>query len=68
MNLENGKTNESHQFVLILSQRSDLKSSNKHVALQNLSIYYTWKSIREQYMNHKLKIYLLHLERYKRTV
>ena len=68
MNPENGKTNESHQFVLILSQRSDLKSSNKHVALQNLSIYYTWKSIREQYMNHKLKIYLLHLERYKRTV
>ena len=25
-----------------------LRSSNKHVALQNLSIYYTWKNIRKQ--------------------
>ena len=29
------------EFVLNLSQRLDLRSSNKHVALQNLSIYYT---------------------------
>ena len=30
MNTENSKTNESHKFVLNLSQRLDLKSSNKH--------------------------------------
>ena len=41
MNMENSKTNESHKFVLNFSQRLDLKRSNKHVALQNLSIYYT---------------------------
>ena len=41
MNTENSKTNEPHKFVLNLSQRLDLKSSNKYVALQNLSIYYT---------------------------
>ena len=42
MNTANNKTNESHKFVLNLSQRLDLKSEDKHVALQNLSICYTW--------------------------
>ena len=41
MNTENSKTNEPHKFVFDLSQRLDFRSSNKHVALQNLSIYYT---------------------------
>ena len=36
---ENSKTNEPHKFVLNFSQRLDLRISNKHVALQNLSIY-----------------------------
>ena len=39
MNTEKSKTNEPHQFILNLSQRVDLRSSNKHVVLQNLSIY-----------------------------
>ena len=56
MNTENSKTSEPHTFVLNLSQRLDSRSSNKHVALQNLSIYYTWKSVRKQYKNDKLKI------------
>ena len=43
-NTENNLTNEPYKFVLDLSQRLHLKSSNKHVALQNLYIYYTWKS------------------------
>ena len=43
MNTENRKTNEPHKFVLNLSRRLDLRSSNKHVALQNLSISYMWK-------------------------
>ena len=43
MNMENSKTNEPQKLVLNLSQRLDLRSSNKHAALQNLSIYYTWK-------------------------
>ena len=49
MNTENSKTNEPHKFVLNLPQRLDLKSSNKHVALQNLSIHYTRKNTRKQY-------------------
>ena len=42
MNMENSKTSEPHTFVLNLLQMLDLRSSDKHVALQNLSIYYTW--------------------------
>ena len=56
MNSENSKSNEPHKFVLNLSQKVDLKSSNKHVALQNLSIYCRWKNSRKQHKNNKLKI------------
>ena len=56
MSREYNKTNEPHKFVLYLSQRLDLKTSNRHVAFQNLSIYYTWENIRKQYKNNKLKI------------
>ena len=38
------------------SQGLDLRSSNKHIALQIISIYYTWKNIKKQYKNDKLKI------------
>ena len=56
MNTKISKTNEPHKFVLNFSQRLDLRSSDKHVAFQNLSIYYTWKNIRKHYKNNKLKI------------
>ena len=44
MNIENSKTNETKKFVLNFSQRLNSISSDKHVALQNLSIYYTWNN------------------------
>ena len=56
MNTENSKTNEPHKFALNLSQRLDLRSSNKHNTLKNLSIYYTWKNMKKLYKNNKLKI------------
>ena len=56
MNTENSKTNEPLKFVLILPQKLDLKNSDKYLALQYLSIYYTWESIRQHYKNNKLKI------------
>ena len=56
MNTENSKTNKPHKFILKLSQRLDPRSSNKHVALQSMSVYYTWKNIRQQYKNNKPKI------------
>ena len=59
MNKENSKMNEPHKFVIKLSQRLDLRSSNKSVALQNLCIYYTWKNVRKQYKNNNLKVIAL---------
>ena len=55
MNMENSKTNERHKPVLNSSRWVDLRSSNKHVALQKLFIYYTWKKIRKQYKKNKIK-------------
>ena len=49
MNTEKSETNESNNFFLKMSQRWDLKSSDKHAALQNLSIYYPEKNIRQPY-------------------
>ena len=56
MNTENSKTNEPRKFVDNLLQRLGLRRLDKDVAMQNLSIYYTWKSIRQQYKNNKLRI------------
>ena len=55
MDTENSKTNKPHKFVLDLPQRLDSKSSAKCVVLQNLSVYYTWKNIRQQHKKNKLK-------------
>lgn len=40
------KTNEPHKFVYNLLQRLDIRSSDKHVAVQKLSIHYTLQNIR----------------------
>ena len=56
INTENSQTNEPYQFVLNMSQRLQLRSSDKHVAPQNLFVYQTWKNIRKQYRKNKLKI------------
>ena len=55
MNTENSKTNDSNKFTLNLSQRLLLRSSDKHAALQNVSIFQTWKNIGKQYKNNQLK-------------
>ena len=39
-----------------MAQRLDFKNLNKHITLQNLSVYYTWENIRQQYKNNKLII------------
>ena len=43
MNVEKSKMSEPHKFILNLSQRLDLKCIDTYVALENVSIYYTWK-------------------------
>ena len=56
MNSENSKISEYHVLVLKLTDKLDLRRSQKTVALSNLSIYYTWKNIKSSYNNNKFKI------------
>ena len=46
MNTENSKTIKAHKFILNLTDKLNLKNSNKNMALANLRIYYTWKKIK----------------------
>ena len=56
MNSKNSKTNEPYKFKYDLIDKLDLKNPNKHMALANLSIYYTWKNVKSIYNNNKFKI------------
>ena len=56
MNSENNKIAEAYRLLLNLSDKINLKRSDKYVVLSNLSIYYTWKNIKKSYKNDKFKI------------
>ena len=56
MNTEISKTNEPHRFRLSLAHKLNLKKPNKSIALDNLSIYYTWQKIKSAYNNDIFKI------------
>ena len=49
MNFRDSKTSDPHRLLLNLSDKINLKRSNKYVALSNLSIYYTWKNIKKSH-------------------
>ena len=56
MNSENSKTSKPHVSKLKLNNKLDLRIDEKIIALPNLSIYYTWKNIKNSYNNNKFKI------------
>ena len=56
MNPENSKTSNPHIPLFNLSDKINLKRSDKHVALSNISIYYTWKYIKKSYKNDTFEI------------
>ena len=56
MNSENSKISDTHTLSLNLSDKIDLKRSDKYVALSNLSIYYKWENIKKTYKGDKFKI------------
>ena len=56
MNSENRKTPKPYVLVLKFTNKLDLRIGKKVIALSNLSIYYTWKSIKSSYKNNKFKI------------
>ena len=56
MNSENIRTSENHVLVLKITDKLDLKRCQKSVALSNLSIYHTWKNMKNSYRNNRFKI------------
>ena len=56
INSENSKSSKQNALILKLTDKLDLRISEKVIALWNLSIYYTWKNIKSAYNNNKFKI------------
>ena len=56
MDSENSKTSRSNVLALKLTNKLDLKIGEKAIALSSLSIYYTWRNIKNSYNNSKFKI------------
>ena len=48
MNSKNSKSSDPYRLLLNLSEKRNLKRSDKYVALSNLSIYNTWKNIKNR--------------------
>ena len=57
MNTENSKTSKPHVLTLKLANKLDLRFDEKVIALSNLSIYYTWKNIKNTCNNNKFKTF-----------
>ena len=56
MNSDNSKTYKPHVLTLKLTGKLDLRLGEKFIALSNLSIYYTWRNIKNLYKNNKFEI------------
>ena len=46
MNAKITKTSDSHRLLLNLTDKINLKRSDKYVTLSNLTMCYTWKAIK----------------------
>ena len=60
MNPINSKRSDPHRLTLNLTDKIKLKRNNKCVALSNLSMYYTWKNIKNHIKIISLKYLLQH--------
>ena len=60
MNSENSKTSETHRLLLNLVDKINLKQINKYVTLSNLSMYSTWRNIKNHRKTMNLKYQLQH--------
>ena len=58
MNSEVSKTSDPHRLLLNISDKINLKRSDKYVALSNLCIYYTQKNIKSHRKKMNLKYQL----------
>ena len=46
---KNSKTSDRYRILVDHADKTNLKRSDKYVALLNFSIYYTWTNIRKTY-------------------
>ena len=60
MNSKNIKTFDSHRLLVNLTDKINLKRTDKYAALSNVSIYYTWKNIKSHIRTINLKYQLQH--------
>ena len=57
MNSESSKTSDAHRLWFNPAEKVDLwRDDNSWMALPNVRICYTWKSIKQSYKNNKIKI------------
>ena len=56
MSTEKSKTDKSNKFIYQFTDKLYLKKPNKNIAVVNLNIYYTWKSIKSKHNSNKFKI------------
>ena len=56
MNSGNSKTSDPQRLLPNLTDKINLKRSDKYVALSNFRIYYTWKNIKKSYKNNEFNL------------
>ena len=56
MNSYNNEISYPHRLLINLLDKTNLKRSDKYVALSSLSIYYAWTNIKKSDKNNKSKI------------
>ena len=65
MSSEDSTTSDPHRLLLSLSNKMNLKRSDKYVDLSNLRVHYTWKNIKMFHKNKKkINKYLGHRGNY----
>ena len=55
MDSGNSKTSYPHRLLLNLSDKINLKRSDKYVTLSNLGFFFTWKNFKVSYKNNNFK-------------
>ena len=55
MNSKNSKTSNLYRLLLNLINKTNLRRKDKYIVLSNLSIYYTWKNIKQSFKRSKFK-------------
>ena len=55
INCKNSKTLDLHRLLLTLTNKLNLKRSDKYISLSNLNVYYTYENIKKSYKNNEFK-------------